>query len=152
MPVGSFVLFDQFVRDFGLGVHNLSTATVRLGIITDAAPPLAEDSPANWGAYSANQISTVAGYTGPIALTKEWIETGGTGTFRATSVTLPRGEGGQTEVNAYGIIFNDTAAEDPAIGFLELGDVDFDKASFVIRFGAAPVGSFGTLFTLATVA
>ena len=63
MARGDFKLFDQFGRDAGSALHDFSTHTLTMGVITSAATPQATQSDPKWGTYSANEITTNSAYS-----------------------------------------------------------------------------------------
>jgi len=153
MATGDLTVFDEFTLELGKETHNLPTGndTLKLGIIDNTAAPTANDATPAWGDYSANEIGTGGGYTGPVSLTGvDYTEAGGTATLVANSFTISQNGSGQGSTTAWGILYNDTAASDQAIAFIELGTIDITAGDLVIKFNNVASGSPGTILTVAT--
>lgn len=150
MATGDFTIFEEFVDEIGEKIHQLGSDTLKFGIINNTSAPTAADATPRWGDYSANQIGTGGGYTGPVTLTgTTYTESGGTATLAANSFTISQNASGQSSVTAWGILYNDTATNDEAIGFFELGTIDITAGDLVIKFNNVASGSPGTIFTMA---
>lgn len=148
MATGDLTVFEEFANDLGEKVHNLDSDTLKFGIINNTSAPTAADATPAWGDYSANQIGTGGGYTAPVTLTSSWAEAGGVGTLQCNSFTISQNASGQGSVTAWGIIYNDTAASDQAIAFVELGTIDITAGDLVVKFNNAASGSAGTVLTV----
>lgn len=149
MATGDLTIFEEFTDDIGEGEHTFGSDTLRLGIINNTSAPTASDSTPAWGDYSANQISTGGGYTGPVALTGvTYTESGGTATLQANSFTVTQNASGQGSVTAWGILYNDTNGTDKAFAFIELGTIDITAGDLVIKFNNVASGSPGNIFTV----
>jgi hypothetical protein len=128
MATGDVTLFQEFIRDMGDGDHDFDNDTFKIGLIDNVVTPTAADATPAWGAtsgvdYDGNEVDSTAGnYTAggePLA-SVTWVEAAGVGTFDAADVSFAQHGSGFT--NAYwGIIFNETATNNEAIGFVELG-------------------------------
>lgn len=149
MATGDLTVFEEFTLEVGSKVHNLASDTLRCGIINNTAAPTAADATPRWGDYSANQIGTGGGYTGPVALTTTYTEAGGTATLTAQSFTISQNASGQSSVTAWAVIYNDTATNDEAICFIELGTIDITAGDTVIKFNNAASGVAGNVLTVA---
>lgn len=124
MAEGDFTFFDAFGADEANGTHDLDTHTFKVGIITNAggAPSQTQTTPA-WGDFSANEVTTTANYSagGPSVGVLTLSAVGATTTIDWTTDVAITGIAGG-DANAYwGILYNDTAAGDPAVGFIDLG-------------------------------
>ena len=125
MAKGDVTLFNEFAADFANKLHNLKdTDVIKLGLVTDVTTPLVA-STARWATFSANDVSAAGGYTaGGLTLAytvaTRWALAAGVGTYDADDVELAQDAGGFTDAR-WGIIYNDTATNDEAIGFLDLG-------------------------------
>jgi len=151
MATGDITIFDEFTKELGEEVHNLGSDTLNFGIINNTSAPTAGDATPRWADYSANQIGTGGGYTGPVALTGvTWTEAAGTATLAANSFTISQNASGQGSTTAWGILYNETAAADQAIAFFELGTIDITSGDLVIKFNNVASGSPGTVLTVAT--
>lgn len=150
MATGDLTLFEEFADDLGEGIHTLSTDVLKIGIINNVAAPTAATATPAWGDFSANQISTAGGYTGPVTLTGvTYTEAAGVATLQANSFTISQNASGQSSVTAWAILYNDTEAvrPDAAIGFIELGVIDITAGDLVIKFNNVASGSPGTILT-----
>lgn len=151
MAAGDITLFDQFLLDLGKKIHNLSSDTFNLGVITDAVTPAVGTSDPRWGAgggtnLSSNQVGTSGtAYTGPKTLASiSWTLVSGKPTFRAANVTIDADAAGFTN-GRWGIIYNNTAAGKQAVGFIDLGAAtSIASASFTFDWN----GANGDIFTL----
>jgi hypothetical protein len=142
MPRGSVVLFDGFMYDLAKGVHgDLSAATLKLGIIDDTAAPAVDDANPRWADYVANEVVTTGNYTanGETLTTLVLALISQLTTLSADDVGIALHASGF--LNGYsGILYNSTAANDEAIGFIDLdgpvseqeGPVDFEWAGGVV--------------------
>ena len=151
MATGDLTVFEEFADDIGEGFHTFGSDTLNFGIINNTAAPTAADATPAWGDYSANQIGTGGGYTGPVALTGvTYTEVGGVATLAANSFTISQNASGQSSVTAWGIIYNDTEAARPdaAVAFVELGTIDITAGDLVIKFNNVASGSPGTILTV----
>jgi hypothetical protein len=123
MARGDFTTFEEFSYQLGTKVHNLSSDTLKLGLIDNTAAPTAADSTPRWGDYSANEVSTEGGYTeGGITLSGvSYTPSGGVSTLDDTgNISLAQNGSGFTDAY-WGILYNDTATNDEALGFIDLG-------------------------------
>lgn len=127
MAAGDITFFDQFLEDEARGVHNLHTDEIRLGLITNVAPPAANDAGPHWGGtgttnYATNQVGTGGtSYTGPFDITNTASQTGGTLTFDGADVTLAQDASGPNNIG-WGILYNHTDANKRAIAFVQIRD------------------------------
>ena len=125
MATGDVKWFAQGLLDLGNKVHNLSSETLQLGIVTSATAPTLTTAAPHWGGtgttnFATTQVGTGGGYTGPITLASvTWSIVAGVATLRATDVVIPQNASGFAN-GAWGIIFNNTDANKRAIGFIEL--------------------------------
>lgn len=129
MAAGTIKWFAQGLLDLGNKVHNLSSDTFMIGIITNTTPPTVDTVAPHWGGsgttnFATNQVSTAGtSYTGPKTLTSvSWTLVGSNPkvpTFRAADVTISQDASGFTN-GAYAIIYNNTDANKRAIAWVEL--------------------------------
>lgn len=141
MARGDVVLFEEFVREEGEGVHNFSTDTLKLGIIDNTVTPTAADATPRWSDYSANEVATAGGYTanGETLANVTWTEVGGTATLDADNVSLAQNASGFTD-GYWGILYNDSATNDEAIAFIDLGGpISEQNGPVSINFNAAGI-------------
>jgi hypothetical protein len=122
MAAGDVTIFEEFAEMLAQETFNFDSDTLKLGIIDNSTPPTAADATPRWGDYSANEVSTAGGYTadGETLANVSWSEADGVATLDADNVSLAQDGSGFTDAY-WGIIYDDTAANDEAIGFVELG-------------------------------
>ncbi len=122
MAQGDLTLFNEFSEDLLGGIHDLDTGggTVKVALISTL--PAATDS-AVWATFSGNEVSG-AGYTAggeEIASGMDVTVVSGA-TYKWDSSVNPawtQNGSGPTNVVA-AVIYNDTAASDECIGFLDM--------------------------------
>lgn len=125
MATGTVKWFDQALLNLGKKVFDLSSDTLKIGIVTTGTVPAHTTADPRWGAggttdFSSSQVATGTAYTGPITLTSvTWTIVSNVPTLRADVVTIAQDAGGFTN-GAYGIIYDDTSAGKECIGFVEL--------------------------------
>jgi hypothetical protein len=153
MATGDVKWFRQALLDLGEKIHDLSSDTYKIGIVTSSTVPSTTTSDPRWGSggttnFSSNQVATGTAYTGPITLTSvTWTLVSNVPTFRAANVTIAQDAGGGFTNGAYGIIYNDTAAGKQALGFIELssgGALSNVSGSVTIDWN----GASGDIFTI----
>ena len=130
------VKFQKFVRDLGLGVHNLDTGALKV-YLTNAAPNAATHTVK----ADLADISADNGYVaGGADITGVYAESGGTGTLTATDVTFTA-TGGAVGPFRYAILYNDTPTSpaDPLIQYWDYGSAITlaDGETFTVDFGAS---------------
>ena len=130
------VKFQKFVRDLGLGVHNLDTGALKV-YLTNAAPNAATHT------VKADLADIAAGngyVAGGADITGVYAESGGTGTLTATDVTFTA-SGGTVGPLRYAILYNDTPTSpaDPLIQYWDYGSAITlaDGETFTVDFGAS---------------
>lgn len=126
MATGTIKWFAQGLLDLGNKIHNLSSDTIKLGIVTAAPPPSLSTAAPHWGGTGTTDLSatqvTIAGtqYTGPKTLANvTWTLVSNVATLRADDVVMTIDAAGFTN-GAFAIIYNDTDANKRALGFVEL--------------------------------
>lgn len=143
MAAGDITLFNQFPTDSGLKVHDLGNDTLRVGLITAAQTPTGNDATPTWGDYSGNQVATGTSYTdkGPALTSVTFNRATAVTTLDAANVTVSQDASGFTNAR-WGIIYNDTATNDEAIGFIDLGgNVSIQGGDLDIQFAATGIGN-----------
>ena len=108
------VKFQKFVRDLGLGVHNLDTGALKV-YLSNAAPNVSTHTVK----ADIADISAGNGYAaGGIDVTGVFAESAGTGTLTATDVVFTA-SGGAVGPFRYAILYNDTPTSpaDPLIQY-----------------------------------
>ena len=114
--MASFVKFQQFVEDLSKGVHQLHAAGHTVNVyLTNAAPNV-----------STNKVKgDLAGITeqngyAAADIQNDLSRSGGTATMTGTDVEWT-GTGGSFGPFQYAVLYNDTAANDPLIGYWDYG-------------------------------
>jgi len=133
MARGDWTTFEEFSVDLGNGVHNLGSDQLKLLLIDNTTPPTAADATPRLADYVGNEVSTAGGYpANGIALTGEaFAEAGGVATLDDTgNISLAQDGSGFTDAY-WGILYNDTAAADQAIGFVDLGGPVSEQAGVI---------------------
>jgi len=122
MARGDFKLFDQFCLQIGQSIHDLSTDTINLGIVTSAVTPAATQSDPKWGTYSAEEISTNSAYSagGPAVPSMTFTQSSNVATLDSSDITISQNSSGSAAAY-WGIFYNGSHSSDQAIGFLDLG-------------------------------
>lgn len=121
MAAGDFVIFDQFWEELGKGTHNLSSNTLKLGIVDDTITPARDDTTPTWGDYSTNEVSGTNYTTGGLTLTtKTWAQTDGVAVLDSDNFTVSYSASGFND-GYWGILYDDGATSDEAIGYINLG-------------------------------
>lgn len=130
-----FNKFHDFVERLGQGVHDFrNTGHVLRVYLSNATPNAATH------AVKADiaEIAAGNGYTaGGQSITNNWSESGGTGSLTGTDVTWTA-SGGSIGPFRYVILYNDTAANDPLIGWWDYGSsiTLADGETFTVDFGS----------------
>jgi hypothetical protein len=137
--------FEQFAEDLGLGVHNLSTHTLKV-YLSNTAPSASLDAVKT----DLAEITNENGYTAPVDVQNTWAETGGTATLTGTKVTITASSGTVGPFQ-YVVLYNDdpTSPADPLIQWWDRGSAVTlqDGESFAIKFNNSD--TTGTILTLA---
>jgi hypothetical protein len=145
MATGDIKWFPAALLDLGNKIHNLSSDTLKLGVVTTATVPALSTAAPHWGGtgttnFATNQVGTGGGYTGPVTLASvTWTNVSNVPTLRATDVVIPQNGSGFSN-GAYGIIYNDTDANKRALGWIELssgGTASIVSGSLTIDFQGA---------------
>ena len=139
--MAAFNKFQNFVEDLGLGVHNLSTGTLKV-YLSNTAPSVSAD------AVKADlaEISAGNGYTAGGEDTQNvWSEAAGTASCVGTDVVWTA-SGGTIGPFQYVVLYNDTPTSpaDPLIGWWDYG------SAVTLQIGETFTTDFGSsMFTLA---
>ncbi len=132
--MATFVKFNQFVEDLGLGVHNLDTGALKV-YLTNATPSASADAVKTDLAEITNQN----GYTAPVDVTGVWSESGGTATLAGTDVVITAT--GAVGPFQYVVLYNDTPTSpaDPLIGYWDYGSAITlaNGETFTVDFGSS---------------
>jgi hypothetical protein len=140
--MAAFNKFNQFAEDLGLAVHNLNTATLSV-YLSNATPSAAGDLIKTDLAEITNQN----GYTAPIDTQNTWAESSGTGTLTGTKCVVTAS--GAVGPFQYVVLMNDTATNDPLIGWWDYGTplTLANGETFSVKFNNSD--TTGTILTLA---
>jgi hypothetical protein len=120
MPASTFTFYQDFKEQLGKGLHDLSSDDIKVAL-TNSAPNAATHTVL----ADITQLGTGGGYTGGAGggLTlagKSYTETGGTGTFIHTDLVITA-SGASIGPFQYCVYYNNTAASDNLIGYLDYG-------------------------------
>ena len=123
MARNDWVTFEEFSLDLANGVHNLGSNTFKVALIdnTDTEPVAGTATP-RWADFSGNEVSGT-GYTagGATLSGTSTAEAAGVTTFDDTgNVTWSQNGAGPTDIY-WAVLYNDDAADDQAVGFLDMG-------------------------------
>ena len=135
MAQGTVTMFEEFLGTIGLGEFNLNTDEYRIGIITSANAPIANDPDPGWHAsrttnFLATEVTPGGNYsTGGTDITNIFSEAAGVATFDAADLLPYVAQNASNATDArWGILYNNTDADKKAIGFLDFGSV-FDMTT-----------------------
>jgi hypothetical protein len=135
--------FEQFAQDLCEKVHNLSSDTLSV-YLSNATPSASAD------AVKADlaEIATGNGYTGPQDTQNTGAEAAGTYTLTGTKVVVTAA-GGTVGPFRYVALMNDTATNDPLVGWWDYGSALTlnDGETFSIKFNNSD--TTGTIITVA---
>ena len=122
MAQGDLKLFNAANAQMDDGTHDLDSDTFKLGIISNAATPAIADLTPTWDDYSGDEVTTTANYLagGPSVGYMNLVTVGRTVTVDwNVDVAITGIAGG--DPNAYwGILYNASAVDSPALGFIDL--------------------------------
>jgi hypothetical protein len=122
--MAAFNKVNDFVEDLLKGVHNLSTATLRLALSNTAPGSESSNPTASGNGVLANvtQIAytNLSGGVAPALASVVVAESGGTATLDAANVVITA-SGGSVGPYRYVYLYNDTATGDPIIGYWDRG-------------------------------
>lgn len=105
---------------------NLSTDTLKIGLVTNATVPTVGTNDPRWGAggttdFSANQVATATAYTGPItAASQSYTRSAGVNTLDIADITINQDAAGFTDAY-WAILYDDTVAGKFALLYVDLG-------------------------------
>lgn len=133
--MAAFNKFNSFITAVAAGTHagflNASTDVLNV-YLSNATPSASADSVK----ADLAEIATGNGYTGPVDIQNAASQTGATITVTATDVTITAS--GSVGPFQYAVIYNDTAASDPLVGWYDYGSAVTLAAAetFKVDFGA----------------
>jgi len=124
MARNDWVTFNVHAEDLANKVHNMGSDTFMVGLINnDATLPAVDTLTPRWADFSANEVSGGTSYVANgKALTGTSIaESGGVVTFDDTGNVLWAEDASGPEDIYWAILYNITATNDEAVGFLDMG-------------------------------
>jgi hypothetical protein len=139
-------VFDQFMVDMAEGVHNLETDTIRVALVDSTITPTAATSDPRWGAgggtnLATNEVTAGGNYTAggiDISSGATMTLTGGAAVFDSTVNPQWLQDAGNPTDARWAIVYNDTAAGNNAIGWVDLGSVfDMSGGDLTITWNAS---------------
>lgn len=147
MAQGDITMFQEFSADIGLAIHNLSTGTVMCMLVDNSNAPTAAEATPRYSDWSgANGEVTDAGtYVDKgLDIANTWSQTGGTATFDgATNPSWAQDASNATDAY-WAILFNDTATNDEAICYVDLGGpIDMTAGALTITWNASGIFTLG---------
>jgi len=113
----TFVKFDCFTQDLGRKVHNLNADTIKV-MLTNTAPNVST----NTVKTDITEITAAHGYTagGTAIGANAYAQTSGVAKFTGSDVVFTA-SGGSFGPFRYAVVYNDTAASDQLIGYIDHG-------------------------------
>ena len=121
MAINEFQVFNQFAIHIGEKKIDLELGTFKMGLVTSTLEPVATAT-AVWATWSGNEVSGTNYDAGGKALTApELVLSGAVATFDATADLVWSQSGTGFSTARWGILYEDTAGSDEAVGFLDLG-------------------------------
>ena len=134
--MASAVKFQKFVRDLGLGVHNLDTGVLKV-YLSNTAPNVSTHT------VKADIADIAAGngyVAGGVDVSGVFTESAGTATLATSDVTFTASSGTVGPFR-YAILYNDTPTSpvDPLIQYWDYGSAVTlaDGETFTVDFGAS---------------
>jgi hypothetical protein len=141
MARGEVTLFDEFLFECGKGTHDLTSDTLKLGIVDNTITPAKDQTSPTWSDFSANEVATTGNYpSGGVTLTGvTFTMVSGKPTLAANDISIGIHASGFTD-GYHGILYNSSAAGGEAIGTVDMGgpvseqadDVDFEWTGGVV--------------------
>jgi hypothetical protein len=116
--MAAFVLFHEFGKFLGDGTIDLDTHTFKAAL-TNSAPTQGT----NTVLTDITQISATGGYAVVTLTTVTWAETaGGSGVWRFDCDNISwTASGAAMDTNRYMVVYDDTAASDQLVGYVDRG-------------------------------
>lgn len=143
MATGDVTVFNVHLQDLGRGVHNLETGDISFGLIVDETTPTADTAVPCWGEGGTTDLSDAevtpgGNYSadGP-SIGGTYSQTSGTATFDATDVDIEQNGSNPTDAR-WAIIYNETATNNEAICFLDLGaNINLSSGDFSVTWNGS---------------
>ena len=149
MAQGDVVFFDQFLVDSMEKVHNLESDTIKLALVDDTTTPATTTAVPCWGSggttnFSSNEVTAGGNYSaGGAACANPTVAlSGGAATFDTDDpATWSQHASNPTDAR-WGILYNDTATNKNAIGYVDLGSAfNMTTGDLTVAWGA-PLATF----------
>jgi len=123
MAAGDLTLFEEFSGQLGLGIHDLNSDTLKLGLVDDTLTPLANVESPTWATYSDNEVAVTGNYTedGETVANTAYSEADGVGTLAGDDVVIAQDADNGFQNAYWGILYNASSGSDEAIAFIDLG-------------------------------
>lgn len=147
MAAGDTFVFDKFLENvFDSGIHDFGATpnTVKVGLITSATTPAVTDADPRWAAggtpdFSASEVTPGGNYAAggaTCATPSASLSAGALQVDFGDPATWSQNAGNPTNAR-WGIIYDDTAANKNAIGYIDLGaTIDMTAGDLTITWGA----------------
>lgn len=154
MAAGDITVFNQFKVDLGNKLHDLDSDTWKVGFITSAVTPAANDAAPHWGGtgttnFATNQVTPGGNYStgGPSLTTMAFTDSAGTVSWKADKIAIAQHASNPTNAR-WGILYNSTDTNKRAAALIDFGSsINLTTGPFEFRFNA--VDGNGTIATLA---
>lgn len=145
MATGDIVFFDEFMSMGDYVAGWAGTDDIKVAILDNTTAPTAATATPALGDFTEVGAagSYTAGGTSIGTWAAVWSQTSGTGTM--DSATNPTwAQHASNDVDAYwALIYNDTQAGDPAIGYVDLGGPrDMSGGALTINWNASGIATF----------
>ena len=150
MANGDFTIFEEAMVDIGNGVHDFETHLFKMGLVNNTGAPTAVDGTPRWADYVANESTpTGSAYVlnGPVVSGNFTIsEAAGVMTWDpglGPHLDLLIDSGGPTDI-FWGILYNSSATNDEAIGFVEFtGGISLVDGAISYTFASGGILTIG---------
>lgn len=128
MARGTVTLFNETMLEGFKGSYDLSTDTLKLGIVDATITPAADDATPTWSDYSANEVVSTGNYTsgGETLTTVTFTMVADVATLAADDVNLALHASGFTD-GYWAILFESVSGK--AIGFVDMGGPVSEQAA-----------------------
>lgn len=129
MAKGDIIVFQELLLRMGKGELDLSTDTLRVGIVDNTITPAADDTTPTWGDYSANEVVSTGNYVagGMTLATVTFTMVSGLATLAAGNVSIAMHASGFLD-GYWGIVYDDDAVDDAALCAVDLGGPESEQA------------------------
>lgn len=131
--MATLTTFQAFSEALVKGEHNLHTDTLKVKLVTSAVVPAAADVAPE--ALDYTEVTPGGNYpAGGLDITNTVSRAGGTSTVNVVDIPIAVHASNPTNAR-YAVVYNDTLAGDPCIGFYDLGAVqDLTLGNYTLNF------------------